>query len=100
VRTPGTHVDLAAALEELGERFMVESLLCEGGPHLAREMLEAGLVDELFLTVSPLLAGGEPSQGEALRILAGAELDPPAQLALLGAVRSGSYLFLRYGISR
>ena len=100
VRTAGARVDLAAALAELAERFTVEVVLCEGGPHLARELLAGGLVDELFLTISPLLAGGEPSSGEALRILAGAELDPPASMELLAAARSGSYLFLRYGIER
>ncbi len=98
VRTPGAQLDLPAALGELASRFAVQSLLCEGGPHLAREMLAAGLLDELFLSVSPLLAGGEPAGGEALRILAGAELEPPVEVELLGALRSGSHLFLRYGV--
>ena len=43
-------------------------------------------------------AGGEPAGGEALRILAGAELEPPATLELLDVLRSDSYLFLRYGV--
>jgi riboflavin biosynthesis pyrimidine reductase len=92
-------LDLAAALHELAERFAIRTLLCEGGPHLARELLAAGLLDELFLSLSPLLAGGEPAGGEALRILAGTELDPPATLELLDVQRSDSYLFLRYGVS-
>ncbi len=92
-------LDLPAALAELRERFAVHSLLCEGGPHLACQLLAAGLVDELFLSLAPLLAGGEPSGGQALRILAGDELDPPVELELLGALRGGSHLFLRYGVS-
>jgi riboflavin biosynthesis pyrimidine reductase len=100
VRTPGPQLDLTAAMAALAERFSLASLLCEGGPHLARELLAAGLLDEIFLTVSPLLAGGEPTEGAGLRILAGAELDPPAQLDLLGAMRAGSYLFLRYAVAR
>ncbi len=92
------HLDLAAALGELSTRFGVQSVLCEGGPHLAMQLLEAGLLDELFLSISPLLAGGEPAGGEALRILAGAELEPPAALELLGTLRSDSHLFLRYGV--
>jgi riboflavin biosynthesis pyrimidine reductase len=92
-------LDLGAALAELAERFGIASLLCEGGPHLARQLLGAGLLDELFLSVEPLLTGGEPSGGEALRILAGAELEAPAQLDLLSTLRSGSTLFLRYGVS-
>ena len=99
VRDSGGRLDLHAALGQLAQRFQVRSLLCEGGPHLARELLNEGLVDELFLTLSPLLAGGEPVGGEALRILAGAELEPPAELELLAALRSGSFLFLRYGVS-
>jgi riboflavin biosynthesis pyrimidine reductase len=100
VRSEGPQLDLRAALAELSERFAVTRLLCEGGPHLARQLLGAGLLDELFLSVSPLLAGGEPSGGEAMRILSGAELDPPAALELRGVLRSSdSTLFLRYGVS-
>ncbi len=99
VRTvDGGRLDLAAALEQLRARFDVQSLLCEGGPHLALQLLEADLLDELLLSLSPLLAGGEPSGGEALRILAGAELEPPAELELLAVLRSDSRLFLRYGV--
>jgi riboflavin-specific deaminase-like protein len=91
-------VDLAAALSELRERFAVGTLLCEGGPHLNSQLLLAGLVDELFLTLSPKLAGDDSSPAEQLRILAGVELEPPLELALLGALRSGSQLFLRYAV--
>ena len=99
VRAGNGQLDLEGALAELAERFAIQTLLCEGGPHLARELLARGLVDELFLSLAPLLAGGEPSGGEALRILAGAELEPPAGLELLDVLRSDSYLFLRYGVS-
>jgi riboflavin-specific deaminase-like protein len=91
-------LDLPAAIAELGGRFGVGSVLCEGGPHLARQMLGAGLIDELFLTLSPLLAGGEPAGGEALRILAGEELVPPVALELRSVLQIGSELFLRYGV--
>jgi riboflavin biosynthesis pyrimidine reductase len=90
-------VDLPAALAELRERFAVRTLLCEGGPHLNSELLLAGLVDELFLSLSPKLVG-DPGSGEALRILAGADFQPPLGLELLGALRSASQLFLRYAV--
>jgi 5-amino-6-(5-phosphoribosylamino)uracil reductase len=99
VRTPGPPLDLPAALAELTSRFAVTSVLCEGGPHLAWQLLDAGLLDEIFLTIAPLLAGGDPSGGEALRMLAGGELDPPARLDLLKALRGESYLFLRYAVT-
>jgi riboflavin biosynthesis pyrimidine reductase len=92
-------LDLAAAMLELRKRQQVHTVLCEGGPHLAYQLLAAGLVDELFLTLSPALAGGEPAGGEALRILAGGELEPPVALELLSVLASDSYLFLRYGVS-
>jgi riboflavin-specific deaminase-like protein len=94
----GGKLDLGRALAELRLRYEVRCVLCEGGPHLARELFAAGLVDELFLTLSPLLAGGEPAGGEALRILAGGELQPPRSLELTGVLRGESALFLRYAV--
>jgi riboflavin biosynthesis pyrimidine reductase len=92
-------LDLAAALAELRARFDVHTLLCEGGPHLNAQLLGAGLVDELFLSLSPLLAGGDPvSGGEALRILAGPSFSPPVSLELLSVLEHDSGLFLRYGV--
>lgn len=50
-------VDLGLALRELTQEFGLRTLLCEGGPHLAGELVAAGLVDELFLTLGPKLGG-------------------------------------------
>jgi riboflavin-specific deaminase-like protein len=93
-------LDLPAALAQLRERFAVRTLLCEGGPHLACQLFAAGLVDELFLSVSPKLAGEAEDDAQGSHMLAGAELRPPVELELLGALRSDSHLFLRYGIAR
>jgi riboflavin-specific deaminase-like protein len=90
-------VDLPAALSELRERFGVRTTLCEGGPHLNAQLLRARLVDELFLSFAPKLAGGGAA-AEVLRILAGAELDPPIELQLRSVLESDSHLFLRYGV--
>jgi riboflavin-specific deaminase-like protein len=92
-------LDLPGALAQLRERFGVQVLLCEGGPHLSLQLFAAGLVDELLLSLSPRLAGGEAASGEALRILGGPELDPPLSLEILGALECESDLFLRYGVS-
>ncbi len=52
-------VDLPAALDALAVRGL-QQLVCEGGPALFRAALGAGVVDELDLTVAPLLVGGGP----------------------------------------
>ncbi|MFL5895681.1 MAG: bifunctional diaminohydroxyphosphoribosylaminopyrimidine deaminase/5-amino-6-(5-phosphoribosylamino)uracil reductase RibD [Thermoleophilaceae bacterium] len=50
-----------AALDELGARE-VQSLLVEGGPHLAGAFLDAGEVDELRVFMAPVLAGGRQAR--------------------------------------
>ncbi len=90
-------LDLPAALSALHDRLHVRTLLCEGGPYQNTELLSAGLVDELFLSVSPLLAGEDPADSRPpLRILAGSDFDPPLALELLSVLEHDSHLFLRY----
>jgi riboflavin-specific deaminase-like protein len=91
-------VDLAAALSELHDRFGIRTVLCEGGPHLNSQLLSAGLVDELLLSLSPKLAGDQADSLPPLRVIAGAHFDPPIELELRGARESGSQLFLNYGV--
>jgi riboflavin biosynthesis pyrimidine reductase len=90
-------LDLGAALRELRTRFGVHTILCEGGPHLNANLLAAGLVDELFLSLAPTLAGGD-AMSESLRILSGVDLDPPVAMELVSAHEHQSHLFLRYRI--
>lgn len=90
-------VDLGLALRELAERFAVRTLLCEGGPHLVGELLGLGLVDELFLSLAPKLAGGEPAQQD-LRIVASGDFDPLIELRLVEAFEHESLLALRYRV--
>ncbi|HEY2766672.1 MAG TPA: dihydrofolate reductase family protein [Solirubrobacteraceae bacterium] len=89
-------LDLGAAIAELGN-LGVNTVLCEGGPHLNAQLLAAGLVDELFLSLAPKLAGGDTSS-ESLRIVSGPALTPPVELELLDALESESLLLLRYGV--
>jgi riboflavin biosynthesis pyrimidine reductase len=81
----------AAALADLRARG-VRALLSEGGPTLFHGFLEAGLVDELFLTLTPLLTGDEAETS----ILSGLRLADPARFGLSWALRAGDELFLRY----
>jgi riboflavin biosynthesis pyrimidine reductase len=73
----------------------VGALLCEGGPTLNRALLEAGVVDELFLTLAPLLTGDESEPA----IVAGGRLSADTQLVLRWVLRAGDELFLRYGVA-
>jgi len=52
------HVDLAAMLRILREKYKVRTVACEGGPTLFRALLERGLVDQLNLTIAPYMFGG------------------------------------------
>ena len=85
-------VDLPAALAELAARGMPR-ILCEGGPHLFGALLAAGCVDDLCLTISPLLAG--PGAG---RIVAGHPLPGPAPARLAHLLEEDGALFCRYAV--
>ncbi|HEY7076667.1 MAG TPA: dihydrofolate reductase family protein [Solirubrobacteraceae bacterium] len=83
----------AAALADLRRRGM-RALLSEGGPRLHRSLLAAGLVDELFLTITPLLTGDELEPN----IVAGGKLAEPIRLDLEWLLGAGPELFARYVI--
>lgn len=84
-------VDLRLALDTLAADGLgrVDS---EGGPHMFGSLLAAGVVDELRLTVSPLLVAGD-----AMRIAAG-PLVEPSRLELLSVVAESETLLIRYGV--
>ncbi len=52
---------VSAALSELGTRD-IQSVLLEGGPHLAGVFLEAGEIDEVRMFIAPMLLGGKESR--------------------------------------
>ena len=91
----GDQVDLPLALGRLRERGYA-AILSEGGPTLFGSLLASRLVDELFLTISPLLAGRGLLPRQAL--VEGAELLPDARPAtrLVSLRRHEQHLFLRY----
>jgi len=59
----GEKVDLPGILEDLYQQYGVRTLVCEGGPGLARSFAEIDAIDELFLTVAPFLFGGAEAPG-------------------------------------
>ena len=85
------HVDLKTALAGLADRGY-QRVLTEGGPHLLGQLAVGGLLDELCLTVSPLLAGPGPG-----RIIDGGELVPGGLALTLGHVLADEgFLLCRY----
>jgi riboflavin biosynthesis pyrimidine reductase len=88
-----------AKLIEIAAASGARLVLCEGGPHLIGDLLAAGLLDELFLTVSPQLAGRDPTRPR-LGLVEGTAFDvataPWAELASVR--RSVDHLFLRYRV--
>jgi riboflavin biosynthesis pyrimidine reductase len=87
----GEHdVDLAGAIGALGSRGF-RAVLSEGGPTLNAQLAAAGVLDELCLTLSPLLVGGD-----AKRLLDGPLLPVPRPLALASACEEDGFLFLRF----
>jgi riboflavin-specific deaminase-like protein len=77
-------------LAELARRGL-HRVLCEGGPSLFGELISADAVDELCLTVAPLLVGGSPDR--IARGPAGTHIRP---LALAGVLHGDGTLLLRY----
>ena len=87
-------VDLWLARAALEDRGLTR-ILSEGGPAAFTEMALAGVVDELCLSMTPLLVGPGP-----MRITAGDELwDAPMGLQLSGVLEEDDALFLRYRAS-
>ena len=95
----GASVDLPAAVGALRERGH-GVIVSEAGPTLFGQLVAAALVDELFLTVSPLLAGH--ALAPRLSLVEGVELLPERRVAsrLRSVRRNDSHLFLRYALSR
>ncbi len=87
-------VDVAEMVRHLRAERGIRALLCEGGPRLHGQLVAAGLVDELFVTRGPLLAGG---QGPGL--LSGVP-EGAIALELEWLLREESELYARYRVGR
>ena len=90
---PG-ELTMGAALRRLRAEHGVRSVLCEGGPLVNGALLADGALDELFVSLSPVLAGGE-----ATTMVVGM-LEELVRLELRWVLEGDGMLFLRYRIRR
>jgi riboflavin biosynthesis pyrimidine reductase len=93
VRHSGS-VDFAALLAHLHRERGVSTALCEGGPTVLNELVGTNLVDDLFLTINPLLVG-DPE-----RALMAGTLDAPVGAELSWALEAEGELFTRWELRR
>jgi 5-amino-6-(5-phosphoribosylamino)uracil reductase len=88
-----TEINFPSALRWLRRKWKVKRLLCEGGGEINAALFEAGLVDEVHLTLCPVIFGGNHAptlaDGQGFPTLAKA-----AQLKTISAKRFGDELFL------
>jgi riboflavin biosynthesis pyrimidine reductase len=96
VRLPDDDVTFAAALRRLRADYGVRALLCEGGPAVLGALIAEGVLDVLFLTLAPQLAGG----GAGPPLSTGPELPELQHLRLAGLLERHGSLFLRYEVDR
>ena len=94
-RLRAEQLTMTGVLRTLREGHGVRSLLCEGGPTVFGALLGEDLVDELFLSLAPRIAGG----GEAPSIVEGTPLAALQELELLWVLTDGDELFLRYRLT-
>lgn len=92
---PAAEGPLRQCLRALRQNHGVRALLCEGGPSLFASLLHERLVDELFLTVAPKLAGG--SAGPA--VTTGDPLREPAGMRISWLLERNDSLYLRYRLA-
>jgi riboflavin biosynthesis pyrimidine reductase len=83
-------IDLTAALKELSARGL-RRIDCEGGPHLFGELIAEDLVDQLCLTVAPVLAGAG-----ADRIAMGRTTSEARRLDLASILLEDGFTMVRY----
>jgi riboflavin-specific deaminase-like protein len=93
-RLRAEELTMTRALEVLHARYAVRSVLCEGGPTVFGALLGEELVDELFLSLAPRIAGG----GEAPTIVEGMPLAELLELELVWVLEAEGEMFIRYRI--
>ena len=94
----GGTVDLRKMLRHLSECYKVKRIVCEGGPSLFRSLLAQDLVDEINLTLCPLVFGG--LSAPTLTSVPGDFLPHAVHCELAKMETVNGECFLRYKVSR
>jgi riboflavin-specific deaminase-like protein len=98
VKICGTReIDFPRALRWLREKWGIKRLICEGGGELNDALFRSGVVDQLHLTVCPMILGGRtaPTIADGL---GASSLAQAAQLALVSARRHDDEMFFVYRV--
>jgi riboflavin-specific deaminase-like protein len=92
-------IDFREALSWLRNKWKVKQLLCEGGGEINAALIQQGVVDQIHLTLSPLLFGGRdaPTMADGRGI---AEVRDATRLRLTSLRRLGDELFLVYRVRK
>ena len=92
-----TTIDFVEACRWLRQQWNVKSLLCEGGGEVNAALFQAGLVDEVYLTLAPVIFGGRNAptmaDGEGAK-----KLSDAVPLKLKSMERIGDELYLVYRV--
>ena len=92
-----TELDFRAALNWLSRKWKVKRLLCEGGGEVNAGLFRAGLVDEIYQTICPLIFGGRnaPTMADGIGVQ---NLNQATRLQLKSLKRFGQELYLVYRV--
>ena len=85
---PGSTVDVGMLIAELHRRGL-KRIVCEGGPRLLRDVAAAGLIDEIDMSISPVLVGGG-------QVVTGEPLQAAVELDLAHSIVADGFVFCRY----
>jgi riboflavin-specific deaminase-like protein len=90
-------MDFKAALDWLQEKWKVKKLLCEGGGELNTALIRQNLVDEIYITICPLVFGGRgaPTMADGLGVKS---VEEATKLRIKSMKRVGQELFVVYRV--
>ncbi len=92
-------LDFTAAFRWLQKKWHVKKILCEGGGELNTALLRQNLVDEIYLTLCPLIFGGRgaPTLADGVGVT---RVEEAARLRIKSLKRIGQELFLVYSLRK